>query len=270
MHVLVGANIAMNETERVAIVTAAAGGIGQATVQHLLHAGYSVTAVDIDPGALEHLADRLPSDRLHTIPGDMTDTEQVEQVFEAVATQGKLHVLVNGVGSTCDSSLRGISPEAWQRMFELNLTSVFLCIRAALPLLQAAVGDRVIVNISSTLARVADPQTLVYGACKAALEQMTRSLALELAPQRIRVVAVAPGPVTGTGGEAGWEEERFTRLNPLGRFAAPAEVAHMIAFLASPAASYLTGAIYPVDGGDSALGIGWGPLDKLLHERDAE
>lgn len=256
----------MIQPSRIALVTAAAGGIGSATVRHLLAAGLTVVAVDRDLAALETLRATNPAAALHTFAGDMTSEAEVAQAVALAASLGELAVLVNGVGSTCGSSLRDLTLSEWQRLFAVNLTSVFVCVQAALPLLEAASGDRVIINISSTLAQVADPQTLAYGAFKAALEQMTRALALEVAPQRIRAVAIAPGPVAATGGEAGFETDENARLNPLGRFATVDEIGGLIAFLASPAAAYITGTIIRVDGGDSALGAGWGPLQALLAQ----
>jgi NAD(P)-dependent dehydrogenase (short-subunit alcohol dehydrogenase family) len=255
----------MEQTRRVAVVTAAGGGIGRATVRRMLEENYAVVAVDKDARKLEQLADEYGNERLSILTGDITRPEQVTRVFDQVAQHGPIHILVNGVGSTCSGGLQDLRLDTWQQMFGLNLTSVFLCVRSALPLLSAAAGDRVIINLSSTLARIADPQTLAYGAFKAALEQMTRSLALDLAPQRIRVVAVAPGPVAETGGEAQWEQATYARLNPLGRFATPDELAEVITFLASPAAGYMTGSIYSIDGGDAALGAGWGPLNALIR-----
>ncbi len=247
--------------ERVAVVTAAGSGIGKATAQRLLRDGFRVVAADRDEEALARLAAEQDGVPLHTHVADVTDPPAVEDLFAAVEAFGGLHVLVNGVGSICSGGLRTLALDEWQGKFDLNLTSVLLCSRAALPLLERSEG--VIVNISSTLARVADPDTLAYGAFKAALEQMTRTMALELAPQGIRVVAVAPGPVASTGGEAAWDENRYARLNPLGRFATPHEIADVIAFVASPAARYITGTTIAVDGGDVALGAGWGTLTKL-------
>jgi len=246
------------------MVTAAAGGIGRAVTQQLLARNVSVVAVDIDQTALDRLGNEVNSAALRLVQGDMTSADDVERVFDMAAGLGDLHVLVNGVGSQCGSSLLDLTPSTWQRMFELNLSSVFLATRAALPSLKRATGDRVVVNISSTLAAVADPTTLAYGAFKAGLEQFTRSLALELAPDGIRALAVAPGPVTATAGEAAYDSPEFTRLNPLGRFATAEEIGEIIAFLASPAAAYMTGVVVRVDGGDSALGVGWGPLQTLL------
>jgi NAD(P)-dependent dehydrogenase (short-subunit alcohol dehydrogenase family) len=253
-----------NEQPRVALVTAAGGAIGRATVAALLAQGYRVIAADLDRRALDELAANAIPTALDTIVGDMTDRADVDRVFDRVRQIGALHVLINGVGSSCSGSLRDLTPDRWQRMFDLNLTSVLLCTQAAIPGLQASIGDRVIVNISSTLATVADPTTLAYGAFKAALEQWTRSLALDLAPQ-IRVVTVAPGPVADTAGEAAFDAATYAPLNPLRRFATGSEVAALIAFVASPAAAYLTGTTLRLDGGDSALGAGWGPLRALLE-----
>lgn len=244
--------------QRLAVVTAGAGGIGRAATRQLLAQNLSVVAVDIDQAGLDQFAHEVDSTALRVVQGDMTSADDVERVFDVVAGLGDLHVLVNGVGSQCGSSLLDLTPMVWQRMFELNLSSVFLATRAALPSLKRAAGDRVVINISSTLAAVADPTTLAYGAFKAGLEQFTRSLALELAPVGIRALAVAPGPVTATAGEAAYDSPEFTRLNPLGRFATADEIGGIIAFLASPAAAYMTGVVVRVDGGDSALGVGWG------------
>lgn len=253
----------MQHPQRIAVVTAAGGGIGRAIVQRLCDDGLTVVAVDRDRAALDALAAAQPDAILQLHQADLTDPTDVARVFAAVGELGALHVLVNGVGSACASRLIDLSLVEWRRLFDLNLTSVLLCTQAALPLLRRSDHDRVIVNLSSTLATVADPDTLAYGAFKAALDQWTRSLALELAPERIRVVAVAPGPVAETGGEAAFESPGFKQLNPLGRFATPAEVAALIAFVAAPEASFITGTILRIDGGDSALGAGWGPLLRL-------
>ena len=255
----------MHNQSRLAVVTAAGGGIGRATARRLLANNLTVVAVDRDAAALDALETELQSATLLTVAGDMTSPADVARVFALAAEHGPLTVLVNGVGSTCSSSLRELTLAEWQRLFDLNLTSVLLCVQAALPLLETTPGDRAIINISSALAQVADPQTLAYGAFKAGLEQLTRTLALEIAPSRIRAVAVAPGPVAATGGEAAFESAAFARLNPLGRFATVDEVAGLIAFLASPAAAYITGTIIRLDGGDSALGAGWGPLQALME-----
>jgi 3-oxoacyl-[acyl-carrier protein] reductase len=250
---------------RIAVVTAAGGGIGRGVVSQLLAQRLAVVAVDRDASALDRLRSEPSGAAIYPIVADVTLEADVRDLFEAVARLGELQVLVNGVGSTCGGGLRDLSPTDWQRKFDLNLTSVFLCTRAALPLLEAASGDRAVIMLSSTLATVADHTTLAYGAFKAALEQFTRSLALELAPAGIRALAVAPGPVTATAGEAAYDAVEYARLNPLGRFATGDEIGAVIGFLASPSAAYITGAVVRVDGGDSALGAGWGPLQTLVN-----
>lgn len=255
----------MKDRPRIAIVTAAGGGIGSAIAQQLLMDGAIVVAVDRNEQALHLLTE---NERLHPVVADVTKPDDVARVYRQVEQLGGLHVLINGVGSTCASSLRDLTLNDWQHLFNLNLTSAFLCTQAVLPLLEATRGNRAIINISSTLATVADPTTLAYGAFKAALEQMTRSLALELAPQGIRVLAIAPGPVAGTSGEAAYETDAFAQLNPMGRFATGAEIATLTAFLASAKAAYITGTVIRIDGGDGALGVGWGSLQKLLRVQE--
>jgi NAD(P)-dependent dehydrogenase (short-subunit alcohol dehydrogenase family) len=257
----------MQTTQRIAVVTAAAGGIGQAIVRELLAQQHTVFALDYDHAALKRLSDKNSNDQLHPILCDATKPSAVAEAFKQIGQQGMLHVLVNGVGSTCSGGLRDLTVERWQYMFDLNLTSVLLCTQAALPLLETTPGDRVVVNISSALATVADHTTLAYGAFKAGLEQLTRSLALELAPLGARALAVAPGPVSETGGEATFDTVENTQLNPLARFATTKEIAALVGWLASPAATYITGTTIRIDGGDSALGIGWGPLLALRNQR---
>ncbi len=257
----------MEPTQPIAVVTAAGGGIGRAIVRELLAQQYTVYALDYDAAALKHLSTQILADRLHTLVCDATHPASVADAFQVVGQHGTLHVLVNGVGSTCSGGLRDLTIERWQSMFDLNLTSVLLCTQAALPLMETTTGDRVVVNISSALATVADHTTLAYGAFKAGLEQLTRSLALELAPLGARAVGIAPGPVTETGGEAAFDTAENARLNPLARFATTKEIAALVGWLVSPAASYITGTTIRVDGGDSALGIGWGPLQALRNEQ---
>jgi meso-butanediol dehydrogenase / (S,S)-butanediol dehydrogenase / diacetyl reductase len=255
----------MSQTQRIAIVTAAGGGIGRATALALLQQGLTVIAVDRDRAALDALHGAADSERLLAVVADATDPAAAERAVFDATRLGGLHVLVNGVGSTCSGGIRELSLQTWREKFELNLTSVFVMTQAALPLLRATHGDRVVINLSSSLAAVADPQTIAYSAFKAALEQMTRCLALDLAADGVRAVAVAPGPVAATGGEAEFESPEYARLTPLRRFATTDEIAAMIAFVASPAASYVSGTTVRVDGGDSAFGAGWGALEPLLR-----
>jgi 3-oxoacyl-[acyl-carrier protein] reductase len=237
---------------RVAVVTGAASGIGRAVTDSFLQRGDTVIAVDLDTSACPK------SENLILVNGDITRTEDVHRVVAAVQTRGLLHVLVNAVGSVHRGRFAGLALDDWRAAFELNVMTVVQVTQALLPSLEATSGDRVIINLSSTLARVADPDLIAYGASKAALEHFTRTLALDLAPRRIRVVGVAPGPVSDTAADAHWTEAQFGPRNPLGRFARPDEIASLVAFLSSDQAQYITGSIHDLDGGDAALGAGWG------------
>ena len=239
----------------VAIVTGAAGGIGGEVVAQLRAAGAKVVAQDIDP-AVERLAD----DGTATLCADAARADAARAaVALALERFGRLDVVVNNAGRFLLKPIVETTDEEWDALMTTNVRSVFVHCREALPHLIDG-GGGAIVNVSSISGVVGLPAQGAYCATKGAIAQITRQLAIEHAADGVRVNAIAPGAVDTAFVDtalAGAPDQRAARADigashPLGRMASAREIARIMVFLASPASSFMTGAVVMADGGYTA------------------
>jgi 3-oxoacyl-[acyl-carrier protein] reductase len=248
---------------RVAVVTGAGRGLGAAIATELGARGTTVALVDRDEPAAEEAAERLRAagGAASARATDVSDADQVAALFDRVAAEhGRIDVLVNNAGVGAVAPSEELSPEVWSRTIAINLTGTFLCSQAAARHMLPA-GGGVIVNIGSVFAATGMPMRAAYAASKHGVVGLTKVLATEWAPRGIRVVAVDPAYVRTALDDAdqragGYTTEDIERRTPMGRYAEPAEIARVVAFLASDNASFITGSEIAVDGGWVAYG-GW-------------
>jgi meso-butanediol dehydrogenase / (S,S)-butanediol dehydrogenase / diacetyl reductase len=236
---------------KVAIVTAAGQGIGLATVERFVAEGARVVCVSRDAEALAGSLAELPEGWVAAVAGDAGEEATAARAVGAAREAfGGLDVLVNGVGMAAFGDVTEVDPERWEQVLRTNVTSAYLFARAAIPAMRER-GGGAIVSVSSLQGTRGDWSSAAYATSKAALDNMTRAMALDHGADGIRVNAVAPGFIE-TPRTAAVPAERLDgilRVTPLGRTGRAAEVAAAIAFLASAESSYVTGAILPVDGG---------------------
>lgn len=238
-------------TGKVALVTGGASGIGAECVRELVAAGARVVVSDVAADAVEKLAAELGGEVV-AVAGDVRSAEDVgSMVAAALRTFGRLDLAVNnaGVGVPVKRDVGDTELEEWDRITGVNLRGVFLCMRAELPAMVPTGGA--IVNVSSVMGTVAIAGASPYVAAKHGVVGLTKGAALEYASRGIRVNAVGPGfidtPLLSYN-----TPERMTEIasaHPVGRLRTATEIAQAILFLLSPAASFITGAYVPVDGG---------------------
>jgi NAD(P)-dependent dehydrogenase (short-subunit alcohol dehydrogenase family) len=242
--------------DRVAVVTGGASGIGLATARRFAEEGARVVVADLDPEAGKRAADEVGG---LFVPVDVTDEAAVEALFQStVDTYGSVDVAFNnaGISPPEDDSILTTGLDAWRRVQEVNLTSVYLCCRAVLPHMQRQ-GRGSIINTASFVAVLgAATSQISYTASKGGVLALSRELGVQFAREGIRVNALCPGPVNTPllqelfAKDPERAQRRLVHV-PVGRFAEPSEIAAAVAFLASDDASFITASTFLVDGGIS-------------------
>ena len=238
------------------LITGGASGIGAATASRFIEEGSSVCVLDRDSAALQRIKKEMP--RLAgTVEADVSNLEQVQEAFaSAIQLMGGVDVLINNAGISIRHKFLDITPQEWDKVIAVNLTGVFNVAQTAARHMMER-GGGVILQTASTNGLVGQPFYADYNATKAGVIELTKSMALELAP-KIRVCAVAPGYVMTPMQRAEYTDEMFAELNaklPLRRHAQPEEIAALFAFLASDDAAYITGHVYTIDGAEITGGL---------------
>jgi len=256
---------------QVALVTGGGSGIGFGVSELLTELGAHVVMASRKPERLEKACGELQSrgGKASAIALDVRDPERVRAVVDTVAQRhGRLDLLVNNAAGNFYAPSATLSPNAWRSVVEIDLFGTFYCTQAVHSVMSQQQDGGRVVSISMTLHYRGWPQMAHATAAKAGVDALTRTLAVEWAPDKIRINAIAPGPIPTEGVKkaftppadsgipdvfAATDErmERYARsVIPLGRWGTPRDIANMVAFLASPAGDWITGSIFVIDGGE--------------------
>jgi 2-deoxy-D-gluconate 3-dehydrogenase len=243
---------------KVAVVTGGNGGIGLGMARGLARAGATVVLAGRDAGKSAAAVQDLTAEGLKAdaIEANVTDEGAVAQLFQQLMLRhGRLDILVNNAGTNIRKAPHDMSLDEWHEVMDTNLTSAFLCCRAARALMKEAGGGKII-NIGSMLSIFGAPYAPAYGASKGGVVQLTRSLATAWAADNIQANAVLPGWIDTNLTRKAREQvqglhERVLARTPAGRWGVPADLAGIAVFLASSASDFITGTAIPVDGGYS-------------------
>ena len=247
----------MDFADKVALVTGAASGMGAATAREFSAAGARVLVVDRNADLAVQVSSDISADP--PLVGDVSDSSFCQQaVATAVERYGRLDILVNAAGIIVRADGPGTTDEQWQRIMNVNVNGVFYMSRAAVAVMKEQ-GSGAIVNFGSIWGEVGAAGVMAYCASKGAVHQITRAMALDHVKEGIRINAVCPGevntPMLTSERSAPVTADMMQALAdsvPMGRLAAPVEIARVVLFLSSDAASYMTGAMVNVDAGFTA------------------
>ncbi|WP_447778144.1 SDR family oxidoreductase [Variovorax boronicumulans] len=249
----------MRLLNKIALITGAAAGIGEATAELFIREGAHVVLADRDFEKVRAVANRLGVNA-HAFSADVSKSAQAKaMVDETVARFGGLDVLVNNAGYGCLGTVETLEEDAWDDLMNVNLKSVFMCSKHAIPHL-AKRGSSSIVNMASTISVVGIPNRVGYVAAKGGVAAMTRAMAIDHASQGIRVNSIAPGVIASSYYDRIFEQvvdpvafkKALEARSPSNRMGSPHEIATMALWLASDESSFATGAMFTIDGGFTA------------------
>jgi len=248
----------MDFSGKIVLITGAASGMGAATAREFSSAGSQVIIADINPETAEIVAAEIGSQP--PLIGDVSDSSFCQHAVDSVVKQhGRLDVLVNCAGTIARADALGTSDEAWRRVMAVNVNGVFFMSRAAVVPMKKQ-GKGAIINFGSIWGGMGAPGVVAYCASKGAVHQITKAMALDHVKDGIRINAVCPGevntPMLASERPTPPTREDLQKLAeetvPMGRLAEPEEIARVVLFLASDAASYMTGSLVTVDAGYTA------------------
>jgi len=242
-------------TNKIAIVTGGGSGIGRGIAIAFAREGAKIVIAGRDQKKLDTVTQEIGSSCLAQ-RADVSNSHDIQKLVAITREKfGGIHILVNNAGLLLPGSAESHSEDEWKQTFDVNVRGVWLLSRAVLPHMRAA-GDGSIINIASVLSLVAARNRVAYSASKGAVLAMTRAMALDHAPEKIRVNCICPGIVETEMVARFAMDENARRqriaMHPVGRFGQPEDVAQAAVFLASDEASWITGAAFPVDGGYTA------------------
>jgi len=245
---------------KVVVITGASSGIGAQAAKDFAKLGASLVVVGRNQENLQKVANECGAENVLTVQADVTNEDDAKRIINETVTRfSRIDVLVNNAGILETGTIENTSLEQYDRVMGVNMRSIYHLTMLAVPHLIKAEGS--IVNVSSVNGIRSFPGVLAYNISKAAVDQFTRCVALELAPKKVRVNSVNPGVIiTNIHKRGGMNEEAYAKFlehskttHALGRPGTVEEVSGVITFLASPAASFITGASVPVDGGRHAM-----------------
>ena len=260
----------IKQSNGVAVITGGARGIGLAIARWFLDAGQRVALLDIDEATLKRTERELGfADRVLAIHCDVSKPAEVDSSVRQIERRfGRIDTLVNNAGVAVFKPILDTSFEEWRHVLSTNLDGVFICTQACAPVMLRS-GGGAVVNIASISGLRASTLRVAYGTSKAAIIALTKQQAVELGDVGIRVNAIAPGPVETAMAEQVHSvaiRADYHDVIPLNRYGTPEEMAAVVGFLCSPAASYINGQVLGVDGGFEATGVGLPTLRKRRAE----